>query len=219
MALNSFGPRFDPQYIPSYDDWVANNSFDPFGPEPFAPTSYTNSGIPLHFRTRGESRIEEGMGMGSHVDRGHGSSEVDMTHNFPQEVSSDLPWAIAGWRLMGCVTEIPVRIRTETNRTHHRCKCEPDPSSSHSSVPRWSIAYPSPDQGRLHHYVASCWATTFPIPTRIPRQEGTHPCCPQGRAPPSDMADPLRRLRERTPWHVLSSLGAPPFDFDFSRGG
>lgn len=95
MTLNSFGPRFDPQSIPSYDDWVANSSFDPFGPEPFDPTSYTNPGIPLHFHTRGGSHIEEGVGVGSCVYRSHGSSEVNMTRNFPQEVSLDLPMAIA----------------------------------------------------------------------------------------------------------------------------
>lgn len=89
MALNSFGPRFNPQSIPSYDDWVANNSFNPFSPEPFIPTSYTNPGIPFRSRTRGESRIEKGVDVGNRVDPGHGSSEVDLTCNFPQEVSSD----------------------------------------------------------------------------------------------------------------------------------
>lgn len=90
MVLNSFGPRFNPQSIPAYDDWVANNSFDPFGPEPFAPTSYTNSGIPPHSYTRGDQRNEAGVDLGNRVYRGHGSS-VDMTRDLPQEVSSDLP--------------------------------------------------------------------------------------------------------------------------------
>ena len=94
MALNSFGPRFGPHSIPSYDDWVANNSFDPFSPEPFTHTSYTPPGIPLHVHTEGESRMEEGLDVSSRVGRGHGSSEADMTRNFPQEVSSDLPKAI-----------------------------------------------------------------------------------------------------------------------------
>ena len=76
--LNSFGPRFDPQSIPPYDDWVANNSFNPFGPEPFAPTPYTNPGTLLHSHTRGESPVEGGVDVGSRVDRGHGSS-MDMT--------------------------------------------------------------------------------------------------------------------------------------------
>ena len=90
MVLNSFGPRFNPQSIPAYDDWVANNSFDPFGPEPFAPTSYTNPGIPSHLHYRGDPRIEAGVDLGNRVYRGHGSS-VDMTRDIPQEVSSDLP--------------------------------------------------------------------------------------------------------------------------------
>jgi hypothetical protein len=179
MTLDSFGPRFDPQSIPSYGDWVANNSFDPFGP-----TSYT----------RDESRIGEGVGVGSRLDRGHESLEVDMTQYFFQEVSTDLPWAIANWRLMECVAEIPVRVRTETDRTYYQCKREPDPGDSRSSVLCWSIADPSPDQGHPRHGAASCWAASFPVPTRIPNQEGTHPGHSQSRAPPSDMADPLRRL-------------------------
>jgi len=86
MAFNSFGSRFDPQSIPSYDDWVVNNTFDPFGPEPFAPTLYANPGIPIHPRTRDGFCPEEGMDVDSRFDRGYGSSEVDMTRNFPQEV-------------------------------------------------------------------------------------------------------------------------------------
>ena len=67
MALNSFAPQFDPQsIIPSYDDWLANNSFDPFGPE-------------------------EGVDMGNRVDRGYGSTRVDMTRDVPQQVRSDPP--------------------------------------------------------------------------------------------------------------------------------
>jgi len=84
MVLNSFGPRFDPQSIPSYSDWVANTTFDPFGPDPLTPTSYLtypDPGTPFHLQTRNESR----------VDPGHASSQGDMTHNFSQEVSSDPP--------------------------------------------------------------------------------------------------------------------------------
>ena len=36
MALNAFCPQFDPESIPPYNDWVANTTFDPFGPEPVA---------------------------------------------------------------------------------------------------------------------------------------------------------------------------------------
>ena len=33
IALDSVAPRFDPHFIiPSYDEWLATNSFDPFGP-------------------------------------------------------------------------------------------------------------------------------------------------------------------------------------------
>ena len=90
MALNSFGPRFDPQSILSYNDWVANNTFDPFGPEPFLPISHSNPGISLHFQTGSELSIGKGADVDNRVDRGHGSSE-DMTRNFPKEVSSDPP--------------------------------------------------------------------------------------------------------------------------------
>ncbi|KAF9646168.1 hypothetical protein BDM02DRAFT_278170 [Thelephora ganbajun] len=77
MVLNSFGSRFDPQSIPPYSDWVVNNTFDPFGPEPLADTSYTNPGIPPHFQTRSDFRAE-GVNEGSRVDCDHRSSE-DMT--------------------------------------------------------------------------------------------------------------------------------------------
>lgn len=92
MVANSFGPRFDPQSIPSYDDWVVNNTFDPFGPEPFVPTSCASPGIPIHFRTRHEFHLEEGMDVNCRFDRGCGSSEVDMTRNLPQEVGPDPPF-------------------------------------------------------------------------------------------------------------------------------
>ena len=90
MALNSFGPRFDPQSIPSYDDWVANSTFDPFGPEPFLPISHSSPGISLHFQTGSKLSVGKGADVDNRVDGGRGSSE-DMTRNFPKEVSSDPP--------------------------------------------------------------------------------------------------------------------------------
>jgi hypothetical protein len=67
MAFNSFAPQFNPQsLIPSYDDWLANNSFDPFSPE-------------------------EGVGIGNRAHRGYGSTWVDMKRDVPQEVRSDPP--------------------------------------------------------------------------------------------------------------------------------
>ena len=86
MSFNSFGPRFDPQSIPSYDDWVVNNTFNPFSPEPFAPTLYASPAIPVHSRTRDEFCLEKGVDMDSRFDRGYRPSGVDMACNFPQEV-------------------------------------------------------------------------------------------------------------------------------------
>ena len=83
MAINSFGPRFDPQSIPSYSDWLANYTFDPFGPEPFSSTSNTDPWIPFHSQHQREPHLEEGV---RHVDCGHGSSG-NMAWIFPQEVS------------------------------------------------------------------------------------------------------------------------------------
>ena len=83
MAINSFGPQFDPQSIPSYRHWLVNHTFDLFGPEPFSPTSNTNPGISLHARHQRESRLEESVCC---IDCGHGSSG-DMARIFPQEVS------------------------------------------------------------------------------------------------------------------------------------
>ena len=83
MAINSFGPRFDPQSIPSYRDWLVNHTFDLFGPEPFSPTSNTNPGISLHARPQRESHLEESVCC---IDRGHRLSG-DMAWIFPQEVS------------------------------------------------------------------------------------------------------------------------------------
>jgi hypothetical protein len=88
MAINSFGPRFDPQSIPSYSDWLANHTFDPFGPDPFSPIPTAYPGIPFHSQSQGESRVKEGTNVGSRVDRGQRSSE-DMLQ-VPKEVS-DLP--------------------------------------------------------------------------------------------------------------------------------
>ena len=79
MALNSFHPQFDPQSIPSYVDWVANTTFDPFGPEPFAVTSHP---IP-------ETHLQTQVDMSGRVHLGYGSSEDGMTRDFPQEVSPD----------------------------------------------------------------------------------------------------------------------------------
>ena len=67
MALNSFAPQFDPQsIIPSYDEWLANNSFDPFGPE-------------------------EGVNIDNRIDRSRGPTPLDMTRDVPQDVCSDPP--------------------------------------------------------------------------------------------------------------------------------
>jgi hypothetical protein len=89
MALNSFGPRFDPESIPSYTDWVANTTFDPFSPEPFSPTSCPSPGIPLHTQTKGEFYNEKDVDTGGRVDRSHGPWKEDMTRYFPQEVNPD----------------------------------------------------------------------------------------------------------------------------------
>ena len=67
VTLNSFAPRFDPQStIASYDEWLANNSFDPFGPE-------------------------EGVNMDNRIDRSCGPTPVDTTRDVPQDVCSDPP--------------------------------------------------------------------------------------------------------------------------------
>ena len=66
MALNSFAPRFDPHsIIPSYDEWLANNSFDPFGPE--------------------------GVNVDNRIDRSCGPTSVRTTRDAPQDVCSDPP--------------------------------------------------------------------------------------------------------------------------------
>jgi len=91
MALNTFASQFNLQSIPSYNDWVASNTFDPFSPKPFAPTSYTNPGIQFHPRTRGEFRPEGGTNVDSRFDYGYGFSGVYMAHNFRQEVGPNPP--------------------------------------------------------------------------------------------------------------------------------
>ena len=83
MAINSFGLRFNPQSIPSYSNWLANHTFDLFGPKPFSSASNTNPWIPFHSQHQREPHLEEGV---HHVDRGHGSSG-NMVQIFPQEVS------------------------------------------------------------------------------------------------------------------------------------
>ena len=83
MAISSFGPRFDPQSIPSYRDWLVNYTFNPFGPEPFSPTLNTNTGISLHAQPQRESCLEESVCC---IDRGH-RSLGDIAWIFPQEVS------------------------------------------------------------------------------------------------------------------------------------
>ena len=83
MVLNSFRPQFDPQSIPPYIDWVTSTTFDPFGPEPFAPTSYPIPGTRLHFQTQVDTV--------SRVDLGYGSPEEGTTRDVPQEVSSGPP--------------------------------------------------------------------------------------------------------------------------------
>ena len=89
MALNSFGSQFNPESIPPYHEWVANTTFDPFGPEPAAPTSYPNPGTPALFPTRAGFRSGENVDWGSRADLDHGPPK-DMAL-FSQEVSSDHP--------------------------------------------------------------------------------------------------------------------------------
>ena len=108
MAINSFGPRFDPQSIPSYSDWLANHTFDPFGAEPFSPPSNTDPGTPFHSQPKGEFRVEEDANVGIRVDRGHGSSG-DIAQSFPQEVSY-LPLVDLNSRLTAHITAIPIQI-------------------------------------------------------------------------------------------------------------
>jgi hypothetical protein len=115
MAINSFGPRFDPQSIPSYSDWLANNTFDPFGPDPFSPIPTAGPGVPFHSQSQGESRVKEGTNVGSRVDRGQRSSE-DMLQ-VPKEVS-DLP---------------SVDHEFKTNGIYHR---DPDSHSRKSGLDR-----------------------------------------------------------------------------------
>ena len=91
MALNSLAPQFNLQSILSYNDWVARNTFNPFSPKPIIPISHANPGTRLHFRTRGEFRLEGGMNVDGRFDHGYGSSKADVTHNFSQEVSPDPP--------------------------------------------------------------------------------------------------------------------------------
>ena len=86
MAINSFGPRFDSQSIPSYSNWLANHTFDPFGAEPFSPPSNTDPGTPFHSQPKEEFRVEEDANVGIRVDRGHGSSG-EIAQIFSQEVS------------------------------------------------------------------------------------------------------------------------------------
>ena len=83
MALNCFHPQFDSQSIPPYIDWVANTTFDPFGPEPFAATSHPVPGTRLHSQTL--------LDTGSRVDMGCSPSEGCTTDNLPREVSPDPP--------------------------------------------------------------------------------------------------------------------------------
>ena len=90
MALNSFGPQFNPESIPSYGDWLAKHTFNPFGPEPFNPVPDTRPGIPLHFKSGDEFWVDESVDMGNRVNHGYGSSE-DATRIFSQEVRSVPP--------------------------------------------------------------------------------------------------------------------------------
>lgn len=90
MALNSFCPQFDPQSIPPYVDWVANAAFDPFGPEPLAPTLHPNPGAPFLIQTRDELRIEGDLDVESRAGRGPGSLEDGMSQGVSSAPSSGI---------------------------------------------------------------------------------------------------------------------------------
>ena len=119
MALNSFGKEFDPQSIPSYNDWLvnSNNTFDPFGLEPSGSTSNSHTGIPLHFKPR----------YGFHADQAHGSSK-DATRIFPQEVRLDLLSMDCGF---------------ETNGTRQRSRFAFAQTRIEHTVDRWQIPIPT----------------------------------------------------------------------------
>ena len=116
MAINSFGPRFDPQSIPSYSDWLANHTFDPFDAEPFNSPSNTDPGTPFHSQPKGEFRVEEEANVGIRVDRGHGPSG-DIAQSFPQEVSY-LPLVDLNSRLTAHITAIPIQICPGADRAY-----------------------------------------------------------------------------------------------------
>lgn len=85
-ALNPFASRPNPRcIIPSHNDWSANNSFNPFGFEPIAPSLYSRPRITPR-RTRDGLRIEEGLDVDNGANRGHGSTEVNTALRNTQEV-------------------------------------------------------------------------------------------------------------------------------------
>jgi hypothetical protein len=92
MAINCFFPRIDLNFLPSYNDWLANNAFDPFGPKPSSPISSPNRGIPVHSRPGfGFQSEEEGVDVGNRVNHGHRHSK-DTTRIVSKEVSLDPVW-------------------------------------------------------------------------------------------------------------------------------
>lgn len=117
MALNPFASRPNSRsIIPSHNDWAPNNSFNRLGFETILPTSYFKPGIPLRRPSRDGLCIEDGLGVGYGANRGHGSTEGNMTHrNTPKVGFSPL--------LGGC--------GPMANRVHRR---DPD-RCSHKSRP------------------------------------------------------------------------------------
>lgn len=99
--LNSFGREIDPKSIPSYSDWSAGHSFNPFGPEPMSATSNPKRGIPLHFQSKVKLHDEEaGVDVGNHVNHGYRPPK-DAMRIFPRRVSSEPPMTDCGLGLTG----------------------------------------------------------------------------------------------------------------------
>ena len=171
MTLNSFGPRFDPQSIPPYNDWVVNNTFNPFGPDPPAATLY-----PLHFQTRGEFRIENGVDVSSCVDRGHGFKREDMTRDFPQEVSSDPP---SGNHELETNGTTPQRSRFAFAQR----RIERPTDVNVNQIPAAHVQHSPVDRSRIPKPIKATPTT------RVPRVVGPRPCRSQR---------PFRARREST---------------------
>ena len=110
MELNCFSPELNFDFLPSYDEWLVNNSFNPFDSEPSSPISSPSPAIPSHLRPNVELRTEEdGV-----VNHDHGHSEVTM-QIYLKDVSSGAPLADRGLRADG-ISEIQIRVRTEPGR-------------------------------------------------------------------------------------------------------